>query len=42
MDSIKKLCNEVETVNGFCYLGGRLNSSGVVKWQLQKEQKLVG
>ena len=21
MDSIKKLCDEVETVNGFCYLG---------------------
>ena len=20
MDPIKKLCNEVETVNGFCYL----------------------
>ena len=28
VDSIKKLCDEVETVNGFCYLGDRLNSSG--------------
>ena len=28
MDSIKKLCNEVETVNGLCYLGDRLNASG--------------
>ena len=28
MDSIEKLCNEVETVNGFCYLGDRLNVSG--------------
>ena len=28
VDSIEKLCNEVETVNGFCYLGDRLNSSG--------------
>ena len=28
VDSIKKLCNEVETVNGFCYLGDRLNASG--------------
>ena len=28
MDSIKKLCDEVETVNGFCYLGKRLNASG--------------
>ena len=27
MDSIEKLCNEVETVNGFCYLGDRLNAS---------------
>ena len=23
MDSIEKLCNEVETVNEFCYLGDR-------------------
>ena len=29
VDSIKKLCDEVETVNGFCYLGDRLDSSGV-------------
>ena len=28
MDSIKKLVDEVETVNGFCYLGDRLNASG--------------
>ena len=28
IDSIKKLCNEVETVNRFCYLGDRLNASG--------------
>ena len=28
MDSIKKLCDEVETVNAFCYLGDRLNASG--------------
>ena len=27
VDSIEKLCNEVETVNGFCYLGDRLNAS---------------
>ena len=26
MDSIEKLCDEVGTVNGFCYLGDRLNS----------------
>ena len=27
MDSIEKLCDEVETVNGFCYLGDRLHAS---------------
>ena len=25
VNSIKKLCNEVETVNAFCYLGDRIN-----------------
>ena len=28
VDLIEKLCNGVETVNGFCYLGNRLNASG--------------
>ena len=28
MDSIKNLCDELETVNGFCFLGNRLNASG--------------
>ena len=28
VDSVEKLCDEVETVNGFCYLGDRLNASG--------------
>ena len=28
VDSIEKLCYEVETVNGFCYLGDRLNACG--------------
>ena len=28
MDSIRKLCDEVETGNEFCYLGDRLNSRG--------------
>ena len=28
VDSIKKLCDEVETVNRLCYLGNKLNSSG--------------
>ena len=28
IDLIEKLCDEVETVNRFCYLGDRLNASG--------------
>ena len=28
VDSIEKLCDKVETVNGFFYLGDRLNASG--------------
>ena len=28
VDSIEKLCDEVETVNGFCYFGNRLYASG--------------
>ena len=28
MDSIEKFCDEVETVNEFCYLVDRLNVSG--------------
>ena len=28
MDSIEKLCDEVERVNGFYYLGNRLNATG--------------
>ena len=28
MNLIKKLCDEVETENEFCFLGDRLNASG--------------
>ena len=28
VDLIEKLCDELETVNGFCYLEDRLNASG--------------
>ena len=28
MDSVEELCKEVETVRGFCYLGGRVNAGG--------------
>ena len=31
VDSIEKLCNEMETVNRFCYLGDRLKCSGGCK-----------
>ena len=27
-EPVKVLCDEVETVKGFCYLGDRLNASG--------------
>ena len=28
VDLIEKLCDEVKTVDGFCYLGYRLNAGG--------------
>ena len=28
MDSVEELCEEVETVRGFCYLGDRVNAAG--------------
>ena len=31
MNSIEKLCDGKETVNGFCYLGDRLSSTGDCK-----------
>ena len=31
VDSIEKMCDKVETVNGICYLGDRLNASGGCK-----------
>ena len=37
VDLIKRLCDEMETLNGFCYLGNKLNSSGRGKQQLQQE-----
>ena len=29
MNSVEELCEEVETVRGFCYLGDRVNAGGV-------------
>ena len=31
MDSVEELCEEVETVRGYCYLGDRVNGGG--GWQ---------
>ena len=28
MDSVEELCEEVETVRGFCYVGDRVNAAG--------------
>jgi len=28
VDTVEKLCDEVETVNSFCYLGDKSNASG--------------
>ena len=39
VNSIEKLCDKVETVNGFCYLGDRLNSSGGCEAQLQQKNR---
>ena len=35
MELVEELCEEVETVRGFCYLGNRVNASGECKWWLQ-------
>ena len=37
VDLIEKLYDGVETVNEFCYLGDRLNSSGGWKRESQQE-----
>ena len=29
MEPVEELCKEVETVRGFCYLGDRMNASGI-------------
>ena len=28
VEPVEELCDEVETVNGFCYLGDKVNASG--------------
>ena len=42
MDLIEKLCDEVETVNGFCYLGDRLNASGSYSKSENQLDKIQG
>ena len=31
VEPVEELCEEVETVRGFCYLGDRVNASGACK-----------
>ena len=38
---IKKLCDELETVNGFCYLGERLNANGGCEAAVTARVRLV-
>ena len=42
MDLIEKLCNEVETVNGFCHMEDRLNSSGGCEAAVTKCKNWLG
>ena len=37
VDSIERLCDEGETVNRFCYVGDRLNSSNGCEAKSQQE-----
>ena len=39
---IDKLCNEVETVNRFCYLGDRLNASSGCEAAVIARVRIVG
>ena len=42
IDSIEKLCDEVETVNVFCYLVDRLNASGGCEASVTARVKIGG
>ena len=41
VDSIEKLCDEVETVNGFCYLENRLNAGGGCETAVTAKVRIV-
>ena len=41
-DPVERLCDEVETVNSFCYLGDRLNASGGCEAAVTEELGLDG
>ena len=41
VNSIEKLCDKVETVNEFCYLGDRLNSSGGFKAAVTARERIA-
>ena len=40
MDSIQKLCDDVETVNGYCYFGHYLNASGNCEVALTAQMRI--
>ena len=42
VDSIEKLCDEVETLNRFCYLGDRLYSSGGCEAEITARVRIIG
>ena len=41
VDSIEELCNKVETVKEFCYLGDRLNANGSCEPAVTARVRLV-
>ena len=42
MDSVEELCEKVETVRGFCYLGDRVNAGGGCEAAVTIRQELAG
>ena len=41
MDSVE-LCEEVETVRGFCYLGARMNAGGGCEAAVSRRARIAG
>ena len=42
MDSVKELCEEVETVKDFCYLGDRVNAGGGSEAAMSRRARIAG